>query len=408
MSNQIKNTEKSIRPYSVLILDDEEIVTKTLSTYLTLETDYDVYTFQSPKEALKALNKKPTDVIISDFFMPEMNGLEFLAEVKKIYPASTCILLTGYADKENAIRAINEVGIFQYIEKPWDNENLKLIIRNGLINKNLRLVLEEKVRELDKVLLERDELAEHNEMLKEELSLARNVQESMLPQKYPGLNGFSIAAKYLPALEIGGDFYDVISLANNKLAILMADVTGHGIKAALITVLLKSAFSTFKDCDASPGAIISYMNKVLNKILPKGLFVAALVVIIDLKNARCRIVNGGVPHPFLLRAKQNVVERIPANGLLLGIAQEDLYTPGEEAKIQFQKGDRLILFTDGLSEAENELEEHFDAEFMIQTLMKVSHKPSAEILEDLTRAVKKFSRPEHKWDDITILGIETN
>ncbi|MFQ5750640.1 MAG: PP2C family protein-serine/threonine phosphatase, partial [bacterium] len=176
----------------------------------------------------------------------------------------------------------------------------------------------------------------------------------------------------------------------------------------LITVLLKSTFSAFNECETSPAEILSNMNKVLNKILPKTLFVAAMVVTIDVKKAQCRIVNGGIPHPYLLRSHKQLVERIPANGLLLGVANEELYTPGEEITVHLQKGDRLILFTDGLSETENESAEHFETTLLMQTLTKIAHKTSTEILEDLTRAAKSFSKPEHNWDDITILGIETN
>jgi serine phosphatase RsbU (regulator of sigma subunit) len=392
---------------TILIVDDEEIVTKPLATYLELETDYHVCTFESPIQALEHLKKHQVDVAISDFFMPEMDGLQFLTEVKKLHPNAVRILLTGYADKENAIKAINDVGLFQYVEKPWDNEQVRLIIRNGLVNSNLRSILQAKIRELDRTLLERDKLAEQNDMLNEELMLARNVQESMLPQSYPFMNGISIAAKYIPALEIGGDFYDVIPLANNRVGVLIADVTGHGIKAALITVLLKSAFSAFKDCETSPSQILIQMNSVLHNLLPQNLFVAAMVVIIDLSTATCSVGNAGVPYPYLVRSSEANVERIHANGLLLGIADEDVYTPGKEMSIRLQPGDRFILFTDGLSEAENEANAHFDSAGLMETLQNSSGKAGEELLEELTAAARRFIKPEHQWDDVTILGIES-
>ncbi|MFQ6116436.1 MAG: SpoIIE family protein phosphatase, partial [bacterium] len=339
--------------------------------------------------------------------MPEMDGLEFLAEVKKMYPEVTRILLTGYADKENAIKAINEVGLFQYIEKPWDNEHLKLIIRNGLANKTLQEILNEKIRELDLALLERETLSERNDLLREELALARQVQESMLPQDLPKTNGFSFAAKYLPALEIGGDFYDVLKVDHDKVAVLIADVTGHGIQAALSTILLKSAFSMFLNPEASPADVLKSMNSILYSVLPRNTFVAAMVVTIDTSTGQCRIANGGIPHPYLLRRNDRQLERVTANGLLLGITSDDLYNPTEEISIKLEKRDCLILYTDGLSEAENEKEQPFDSEKMKQIILKNCDKPSGEILERLTTAVKKFSKPEHKWDDITVIGIES-
>ena len=136
--------------YTVLIVDDEEMVTTSISTLLMLETDYDVLIFNSPSEALDALQVQEVDLVISDYLMPgEMNGVEFLLELKKLQPDVIRILLTAYADKENAIRAINEVELYQYVEKPWDNEALLLLLRNGLLHGRLWKQLAKKTQELD-------------------------------------------------------------------------------------------------------------------------------------------------------------------------------------------------------------------------------------------------------------------
>ena len=117
---------------TVLIVDDEEMVLTTLRAFLALETSYEVVTFTSPNEALSYLPDHDVDLVLSDFMMPEMDGVSFLAKVREVKPEIPRILLTGYADKENAIRAINEVGIYQYIQKPWDNVDLLIILRNGV------------------------------------------------------------------------------------------------------------------------------------------------------------------------------------------------------------------------------------------------------------------------------------
>jgi response regulator RpfG family c-di-GMP phosphodiesterase len=116
-----------------------------------LETEYDIATYDSPSKALEAIRESPIDLVVSDYLMPGMNGIEFLLEVKKLHPYATRILLTGYADKENAIKAINEVGLYQYIEKPWENEEFKLIIQNGLERRFLMERLEEKIKEVQNV-----------------------------------------------------------------------------------------------------------------------------------------------------------------------------------------------------------------------------------------------------------------
>ena len=129
----------------LVIVDDEEMVLVSLRSFLALETDYEVLTFSSPLKALESIHENQIDLVISDYLMPEMTGIEFLLEVKKLQPYATRILLTGYGDKENAIRAINEVNLYQYIEKPWSNDDLKLIIRNGLERRFLMADLEAKI-----------------------------------------------------------------------------------------------------------------------------------------------------------------------------------------------------------------------------------------------------------------------
>ena len=134
----------------VLLVDDEEMVVTSIKSFLTLETDYEVVTFTSPRKALEYVNNNKVDLVISDYLMPDIDGIELLAKVKEMQPEATRVLLTGYADKENAIKAINDVGLYQYIEKPWENEDLKLISRNGLEKRVLLKRLEEKIEEVNR------------------------------------------------------------------------------------------------------------------------------------------------------------------------------------------------------------------------------------------------------------------
>ncbi|RMI16941.1 MAG: response regulator [Calditrichaeota bacterium] len=149
---------------SIVLVDDEEMVLTSLSSFLSLETDYTVHTFLSPQEALKFIQENEVDLVISDYLMPEMDGITFLAKVREIRPEVPRIILTGYADKENAIKAINEVGLYQYVEKPWDNDDLLIILRNGLEKKRLMKKLQEKIDQINKAY---DELQNiHREIVK--------------------------------------------------------------------------------------------------------------------------------------------------------------------------------------------------------------------------------------------------
>ncbi len=135
----------------IIIVDDDSIVTKALKMLLQLEGFSNIDFFNSPIEALEFIKdeKNKPELLISDFLMPKMNGIEFLSEAKKLYEDLTMILLTGYADKENAIKAINEVGIYRYLEKPWDNDDLIINIKNGLERSALLSKLKDKVIQLE-------------------------------------------------------------------------------------------------------------------------------------------------------------------------------------------------------------------------------------------------------------------
>ena len=148
----------------VLLVDDEEMVVTSIKSFLMLETDYEVVAFTSPQEALEYVESHKVDLVISDYLMPDMDGIEFLAHVRDTQPEATRVLLTGYADKENAIKAINDVGLYQYIEKPWDNNDLLLIIRNGLEKQMLIKKLREKIGEINSAYGELENL--HKEIVK--------------------------------------------------------------------------------------------------------------------------------------------------------------------------------------------------------------------------------------------------
>ena len=133
----------------VLIVDDEDMVITSIKAYLQLETDYDVRGFTDPEEAVRQIQKEAVGVIVSDYLMPRMNGIQFLGKAKELQPEASRVLLTGHADKQSAIQAINNVGLFQYLEKPWDNAQLLLVIQAAMERSELLRDLREKISELD-------------------------------------------------------------------------------------------------------------------------------------------------------------------------------------------------------------------------------------------------------------------
>jgi DNA-binding NtrC family response regulator len=135
---------------TVMIVDDEEMVVGSIQSFLELDTEHRVLPFTSPLAALERLGTEPVNVIVADFMMPEMDGVSFLTHARERRPEASRILLTGYADKQNAIRAINEAGLYQYLEKPWDNDALELVIRNAVERSVLFAELDARVSELER------------------------------------------------------------------------------------------------------------------------------------------------------------------------------------------------------------------------------------------------------------------
>ena len=167
----------------IVAVDDEKMVTSAFKALFKVEGYSDIHLFNNPKEAVEFLKQNKPDLVISDFIMPEMNGLEFLTEAKKLHPEVSMILLTGYADKENAIKAINEIGLYKYIEKPWDNDDLMMNIRNGIERSHLLENLRNKISELE---IAQKQLKDYSENL-EKLVAARTADLSEANKKLSGI-----------------------------------------------------------------------------------------------------------------------------------------------------------------------------------------------------------------------------
>jgi DNA-binding NtrC family response regulator len=134
---------------TVMIVDDEDMVITSVRAFLQLETEYNIAGFTVPEKAADYLRTNPIEVVVSDYLMPKMTGLQLLARAKELQPEAARVLLTGHADKQSAIQAINDVGLYQYLEKPWDNAQLLLVIKSAIERTNLLRTLQSKIDELD-------------------------------------------------------------------------------------------------------------------------------------------------------------------------------------------------------------------------------------------------------------------
>jgi serine phosphatase RsbU (regulator of sigma subunit) len=391
---------------SILIVDDEDMVLSSLRGVFALQTDYDVYEANTPKAAIETVARTPIDVVISDFLMPEMNGIELLKEVKRLQPDSVRLLLTGYADKENAIKAINEVGLYHYLEKPWDNDALLNIVRRALEDKSLKRELTTKIRELDALLSQHGELQEKHRFLENELEMAAQVQRSVLPTSFPDIADFRFAHLYQPCEAIGGDFFDIVANGAEEDAaiLLVADVIGHGVQAALSTLLLKSVFRESASEIHRPIELLDEMNRRLHDVLPSGMNAAAAVFFLSSSSAEITYANAGLPYPFVLRARDQRVDEIVLAGPPLGLFETGLL-PYECRTIVADDGDVMLVGSDGIASIMRDDGAMFEDEELRRSLGELTGNDGDVVIKEIMQRALAFGNDKPLPDDVSLVSV---
>lgn len=394
----------SERAPSILIVDDEEMVLSSLRGVFTLQTNYHVLEANDPLKALAELRRTPVDLVISDFLMPQMNGIEFLKEAKKLQPDSVRVLLTGYADKENAIKAINDVGLYHYLEKPWDNDVLLNIVKNGLKEKGLRQTLAEKIRELDTLSSRHEKLELRHRFLERELEMAARVQQSLLPLQMPSLEGFRFANLYRPSAAVGGDFFDIARPADDTAVLLVSDVIGHGVQAALTTMLLKGFFQETAAEIVDPKALLEEMNRRLHAVLPSGMYAAAAALSVRANDSRVPFSNAGLPYPFVLR-KTRRLDEIVVSGPPLGLFEARIL-PFESRTVELNPGDILLVGSDGIGSIQGEEGSFFEDRELRRTLEGLAGTEDGErVIRELMEQAFAFGKNAPLPDDVNLVAL---
>ncbi|MBP3820654.1 response regulator [bacterium] len=265
----------------ILYVDDDKLLTATFSTLMKVEGFRDVVIFNNPIDAIEYLNSNVPDLVISDFLMPEMNGLDFLREVKKLYPEVSMILLTAYADKENAIKTINEIGVYKYIEKPWDNDDLIINIKNGIERSHLLADLRDKIQKLE---LAKSELKKYSEKL-EDLVSERTKELQVANMKLSGIINY--CADGIIIINSNGDIEQVNPAVENMTGLSDSVLTRMNIQEIAYsdnTLMGKSPASSIKgsilglSCDNSEFLIrdLYIKNSLSGEYIPVEINFASL------------------------------------------------------------------------------------------------------------------------------------
>ncbi len=323
----------------VLLVDDEQNILSALKRELNdwaYENQLEIVTAGLAKTGLEILAEKGADtvIVISDLKMPQMKGSDFLQIVRDTYPDIVTILLTGFSETEEVIKAVR-AGIFNYILKPWDSDYLLSEIRKAFMHGELK-------RQNDQYL----------KTIQEELKWAGEMQKALLKPSLPKSEGveFRVSYRPVPALFCGGDYYDVISLSADKYLLLIGDVGGSGVRAAFITGILKSIiFSeyirTSMSKDFSPGEFLSWLNNRMNFELRQtsGISITFFAGVLDVRARGLKYANAGQTHPFVLRG--SAATELLVSGKGFGFSNSTMFP---EQYVSLQPFDILTLYTDGL------------------------------------------------------------
>jgi sigma-B regulation protein RsbU (phosphoserine phosphatase) len=238
--------------------------------------------------------------------------------------------------------------------------------------------------------------------VEKELAIAREIQGSILPSCVPDIDGLSISAAYRPMTAVAGDFYEFIPVDQKRVGILVADVSGHGVPAALIACMIKVAVQGVIACAHDPRAVLSGLNRILSGQL-RGQFISAAYLWIDVENRKALYSAAG--HPPLLRWRQGRLERIESNGLLFGVRQECEDYPVCEMPVT--RGDRFLLYTDGVTEAENAHGDSFGDFRLEQVVRDGPWSSPSELSDHLLSEIRRWQPASmSQQDDITLIVID--
>jgi sigma-B regulation protein RsbU (phosphoserine phosphatase) len=238
--------------------------------------------------------------------------------------------------------------------------------------------------------------------IRQELDTARRIQEATLPQATPSIAGLDVAARYVPAASVAGDFYDFLPGEGRRLGVFVADVSGHGVPAALVASMLKVAVAAGEEHAASPARLLSGINQIFHGKL-RGQFITACYVFLDLDAGRLTYASAGHPPPLLWRGATGTIEELVHGGLVMGRLKRAAYT---ETAVPFGPGDRLLLFTDGIPEAANPRGEQLGEERLRAAFAGHAAEPAERIAEAVIAGVRAWTgRSEAFEDDLTLVAV---
>jgi serine phosphatase RsbU (regulator of sigma subunit) len=383
-----ESSSHRVEPSTLLIVDDNEINRDILLRQLQRD-GHTVYAAASGPEALGMLRARKFDLVLLDVMMPGMSGYEVLERLKteEEWREIPVMILSAADELDNVVRCL-ETGAEDYLSKPFDPVLLRVRIGSCLERKRLR-----------------DQLRERLRAIQNELDIAAGIQQSILPREFPPfpqIEAIDLFAEMIPAREVGGDFYDFFLVAEDRVGLVIGDVSDKGVPAALFMAVTRTLVKSIALTGCAPGACLEQVNRLLEAENRSSMFVTLFYAILNFRTGTLEYSNAGHNRPFLMMSN-GPVEALPAaNGIALGVMPEMLFRT-ETAHLQ--PGDQLFLFTDGISEAFNEAKEMFSEVRLRECLQAAKGTSTHEVIRHVAEEVRSFVGSAPQSDDLTMLMI---
>ncbi|MGO8984707.1 MAG: SpoIIE family protein phosphatase [Terriglobales bacterium] len=376
---------------TLLLVDDAPANIQIANSIL--KDTYKIRIATSGAKALELANVSPLpDLILLDVMMPEMDGYEVCKRLKTARETRDIpvIFLTGQTEIEDETRGF-EVGAVDYIHKPFSPAIVKARVQTHLMLRGIR-----------------QQLASQLLTIQKELETAREIQLSILPDKIPPIEGLDIAARYIPMTSVAGDFYDFIVVDEKHIGILVADVSGHGMPAALIASMLKIALAAQEAHAADPAQVLLGLNQALCGKFQRH-YVTAAYLFVDMLKGTLTYAGAGHP-PLMLWGLSSVgisngVRAVEENGLFLGKFPQATYSSVE---LPLKAGDWCLLYTDGIPETTNPSQIEFGAERFRQFLETEQSASADHFADRLLKELSQWSARDVNVDmddDVTLLAV---
>jgi sigma-B regulation protein RsbU (phosphoserine phosphatase) len=379
--------------YKILIVDDEpdlELLVRQKFRRHIREGKFEFSFAGNGQEALDKLDQdKEIDLVLSDINMPVMDGLTFLARLDGIERLLKAVIVSAYGDMQNIRTAMNR-GAFDFVTKPIDFEDLEITI-----NKTVQAISLLKQAERERAQLI---------SIQQELTVAARIQLSILPRSFPPFperKDFEIFAEILPAKEVGGDFYDFFLIDNDRLGIVIGDVSGKGVPAAILMAVTRTLLHATALKKSSPNDCMDYVNDILVGQSDPSMFVTVFYGILNTRTGELEYCIAGHNPPYVFSDGSVRALEVPP-GRILGVVPNSSY---RTHRTQLKAGDAVLLYTDGVTEAINASDSFFSEERLVEWFQRSGGLPVEEVVSGLVEEVQAFSGGHPQADDVTVLAI---